>query len=66
MCGEHDISKGTFYNWCNKYGGLKSIQVKHLKDFEPKNQRLKRMYADLSLDSELIHKLNEVAEKLQN
>lgn len=47
---EHGISKATFYNWRKKYNGIQSQELKRLKELEAENNRLKRMYADLSLD----------------
>ncbi len=39
------------YDRCRpEFGGLKSDQVKRLKDLETKNQRLRRAIADLTLD----------------
>ena len=45
-----EISKATLYNWKSKYGGMESSDVKRLKELEEENARLKRMYAELSLD----------------
>jgi putative transposase len=39
---------------------MDASQLRRLKDLEDENKRLKRMYADLSLDHEL---LKEVLEK---
>ena len=50
---ELGISEGTFYNWRKKYGGLEVSQLKRLKELEEENNRLKRMYADLSLRHEM-------------
>jgi putative transposase len=60
VCREHGISEATFYNWKKKYAGMDSSQLKRLREVEDENRRLKRMYADLSLDHEL---LKEVLEK---
>lgn len=60
LCREHGVSDATFYNWKKKYGGMNSSQLKRLKEMEEENRRLKKMYADLSLDHEL---LKEVLEK---
>ena len=60
ICREYGISNATFYNWRKKYSGMESSQVKKLKDLEEENRRLKRMFADLSLDHQL---LKEVIEK---
>ena len=54
ICREHGISRATFYNWKKRYGGMEASQLKRLKELEDENRRLKRMYADLSLDHELL------------
>ena len=51
---EHGISEATFYNWKQKYGGMEASELKRLKDLEDENRRLKKMYAELSLDHEVI------------
>jgi putative transposase len=60
LCREYGISRATFFNWRKKYGGMDASQLRRLKEVEDENRRLKRMYADLSLDHEL---LKEVLEK---
>lgn len=51
---ELDVSKATLYRWKSKYGGMDSSDVKRLKELEEENARLKRMYADLSLDHTIL------------
>jgi len=51
---EMDISKATLYRWKSKYGGMDGSDVKRLKDLEEENARLKRMYAELSLDHTIL------------
>lgn len=60
LCKEIGISKTTLYSWKSRYSGMEVNQVKRLKELEEENRRLKRMYADLALDHEL---LKEVLEK---
>ena len=36
-----------------KYGGMEASDVKRLKELEEENRRLKQMYAELSLKSQL-------------
>ena len=48
---QHGISSATYYKWKAKYGGLDASDVKRLKELEHENSRLKRMYADLSLEN---------------
>jgi putative transposase len=47
---KHGISQPTFYAWRSKYGGMSVSDMQRLRELEQENARLKRMYADLSLD----------------
>jgi putative transposase len=60
VCRAYGISDATYYNWKSKYGGMTASDVKKLKALEDENRRLKRMYADLSLQHEA---LKDVVEK---
>ena len=60
ICREYGISDATYYNWKSKYGGMTASDIKKLKELEDENRRLKRMYADLSLQHEA---LKDVIEK---
>ena len=60
ICREYGISDATYYNWKSKYGGMTASDIRKLKDLEDENRRLKRMYADLSLQHEA---LKDVIEK---
>ena len=44
------VTEVTYYRWRQEFGGLKSDQVKRLKDLEAENARLRRAVADLTLD----------------
>ena len=44
------VTEVTYYRWRNEYGGLKSDQIKRLKELETENARLRRAIADLTLD----------------
>ena len=44
------VSEVTYYRWRQEFGGLKSDQVKRLKDLETENTRLRRAISDLTLD----------------
>ena len=44
------VTEVTYYRWRQEYGGLKSVQVRRMKDLELENQRLRRAVADLTLD----------------
>ena len=53
----HGISAATFYQWRSKYGGMEVSDMQRLRDLEQENARLKRMYADLSLDHSVLKEL---------
>jgi putative transposase len=44
------VSEVTYYRWRQEYGGLKTDQVKRLKELEQENSRLRRAVSDLTLD----------------
>ena len=44
------VSEVTYYRWRREFGGLKSDQVRRMKELETENQRLRKAIADLTLD----------------
>ena len=48
------VSEVTYYRWRQEFGGLKSDQVKRLKDLEAENARLRRAVAELTLDQQIL------------
>ena len=50
---EHSVSSAQFYKWRSKYGGMDASMVKRLKELEEENARLKKMYAEEKLISEI-------------
>ena len=50
VCRKYGISDATYYKWKSKYGGLEVSDVRRLRELEAENSKLKRMYADLSLE----------------
>jgi putative transposase len=44
------VTEVTYYRWRSEYGGLKSDQVKRLKELETENARLRRAVSDLTLE----------------
>jgi putative transposase len=44
------VSEFTYYRWRQEFGGLKTDQVKRLKELETENTRLRRVVSDLTLD----------------
>jgi len=67
VVGRHELDPGEsatanlraegqkrYYRWRQEFGGLKSDQVKRLKDLETENSRLRRAIADLTLDKQIL------------
>ena len=53
LCRQEGVSVSTFYSWRAKYGGMDVSEAQRLKELEEENRRLKQMYAELSLKSQL-------------
>lgn len=54
LCREHGISSAGFYKWRAKFGGMDASMMSRMKALEDENRRLKRMYADLSMQADLL------------
>ena len=59
ICRQHGISQPTFFSWKKKYSGMDASHLKRLKELEAENARLKRMFADVSLQREALKDLME-------
>jgi putative transposase len=57
---QHGFSKASFYKWKAKYSGMSVSELKRLKELEEENRQLKQMYANLSLQYEV---LKDIVEK---
>ena len=56
VCREQAISSATFYKWRSKYGGMDTSMISDMKVMEDENRRLKKMFAELSMQNELLKK----------
>jgi len=54
LCLEHGMSSASFYKWWAKYGGMDASMMSELRETKAELQWFKRMYADLSLQNDLI------------
>jgi len=50
ICREIGIVEQTYYRWRKEYGGMKTVQVKRLKELERENSHLKKAVAELTVD----------------
>ena len=60
ICRELGVSTAAFYKWRQRYGGMEVSELKKCKELEAAHNRLKKMYAELSL---LHHAFKDAVEK---
>ncbi len=48
------VTEVTYYRWRQEFGGLKTNQVKRMKELEAENARLRRAVSDLTLDKMIL------------
>ncbi len=48
------VTETTYFRWRAEYGGMKTDQVKRLKELELENARLRRAVSDLTLDKMIL------------
>jgi len=53
LCRKYGMSNASFYQWRSKYGGMDPSNMARLKELEEENRRLKKMYAEERLMSEI-------------
>ena len=51
LCREHGMSNASFYKWRAKFGGMDTSMISELKAMAEDNRRLKRMYAEMSMQN---------------
>ena len=54
VCRKLGVTEQTYYRWRKEYGGVRTDQVKRLKQLEKENGRLKKVVADLTLDNAIL------------
>ena len=62
VCREYGVSQAAYYKWKSKYGGMEASDIRRLKELEEENRKLKRMFANLSLENEALKDV--IAKKL--
>lgn len=53
------ISEATWNRWRAQYAGMKGEEMRHLKELERENARLKKLVADQALDIDMLKELAE-------
>ena len=54
LCREHGMSRASFYKWRAKFGGMEASMISEMKDMAEENRRLKRMYAEMGMQNDLL------------
>lgn len=54
LCRAHGMSNASFYKWRAKYGGMDASMIAQTKALADENRRLKKMFAELSMQNELL------------
>ena len=54
LCREHGMSSASFFKWRAKFGGMDASMVSQMKTTADENRRLKRMYAEMSMQNDLL------------
>jgi len=60
---KHQISPATFYKWKKEHLESQDEDKRRLKELEAENARLKKMYANLSMDHEILKEGYALAKK---
>jgi putative transposase len=54
LCREHGMSNASFYKWRSRFGGMDASMMSDMKLMAEENRRLKRMYAEMSMQNDLL------------
>ena len=54
LCRAPGMSSASFYKWRSRYGGMEASMVSEMKAMADENRRLKRMYAEMSMQNDLL------------
>lgn len=65
ICREHQISPATFYKWKKEVVDSQDENKRRIKQLEQENARLKKMFAELSLDHGILQDGYEMLKKWQ-
>lgn len=54
MCRQLGIADSSYHRWKNRYGGMRTDEVRRLEELERENDRLKQIVAELTLDKKVL------------
>lgn len=53
-CRQKQVSEGTFYKWRNRFGTMEVEEVRHFKQLQQENARLKKLLAERDLEIDVM------------
>ncbi len=53
------VTEVTYYRWRKEYGGLKTSQVRRIKELEKENLWLRKAVSDLTLDKLILQEASQ-------
>ena len=65
ICREYQISAATFYKWKKRVADDQNEDKRRLRQLEEENARLKKMYAELSIDHNILKQGYDMIKKYQ-
>lgn len=51
LCRKHGVGQSTYYKWKSKYGGMEASDLQRMRELEAENAKLKKLFADVSLQN---------------
>lgn len=54
LCRQYKISNATYYKFKSRYSGINVSELKRLRELEKENERLKSMFAEVSLEQKIL------------
>lgn len=64
VCREFQISPATFYKWKREIADEQDEEKRELNKLKAENARLKKMYAELRIDYDILSEGYEIAKKI--
>ena len=56
-CRQKDVSEQTFYKWRKRFGKMEVEEVRHFKQLQQENARLKRLLAERDLEIDVMREV---------
>ena len=64
VCREYQISPATFYKWKREIADEQDEEKREFNKLKAENARLKKMYAELRIDYDILSEGYEIAKKI--